>query len=389
MNRQLSRGPWNPSLSRRSLLEVLSAGPTAALAGNLLAGRPAARQGFDVRATQGTGWNLFLRKGGSTRPEDISVNYRHLDYLHQVGVNWLLVFWTNAPEFDDAWVKASEHAHTLGLRIGKAIYGFGGLEPNVPEHLLKPSRKGSKTALCPHDPEARQWVADSLVSRLQPNLDGILIEPAREMFRNCICEQCRSLRPFQWDGLVVNFIADQVLALKPDVQIMLHLNVERMNKAAKQTVSADLAGLRKPIKHIFAWGIDDEASLIDWLDADPRFEAFSKLSRVMLFPKGKVPVQSAEERVAMVFRWCRLAAERGKTGYSFDWRLFGGTVWKGHEKEPPSTRVARRMPASMAIMGAAMKEPYLDPQGQRELLQMLRAQAEWDLDDPAIYYRGV
>jgi hypothetical protein len=378
---------------------ALNGGPQAVaapLAGNLPGGPPSKRQGFEVRATQETGWNVFLRKGDSTRPEDIGVNRRHLDHLHQAGVNWLLVFWTNAPQFDDAWAKASEHAHALGLRIGRAIYGFSGggpetrmAEPRVPEHLLKPSRRGPKTALCPHDPQARQWVADSLVSRLQPNIDGILIEPAREGARDCICEQCRALRPFQWDALIINFIADRLLALKPDVQIMLHLNAVQATRATKQTMSADMGGLRKQVKHIFAWGIDDEASLVDWLDADPRFEAFTKLSRVILFPNGKAPDRSAEERVALVFRWCRLAADRGKTGYSFDWRLFGGREWEGREKDPPSTRIARKVPASIAVIGAAMKDPYLDAQGQRELLQMLRAEAEWDLDDPAIFYRSV
>src|SRR5450759_2653501 len=116
---------------------------TEDLAGNLQVGPSVKQRGFEVRATQDTGWNIFLRKSWSTLPSDISVNYRHLDYLSQSGVNWLLVFWTNAPEFNDAWIKASEYAHKLGLRLGRAVYGFGGggpetsmAEPNVPEQLL-------------------------------------------------------------------------------------------------------------------------------------------------------------------------------------------------------------------------------------------------------------
>ena len=323
------------------------------------------------------------------------VNYRHLDYLCESGVNWLLVFWTNAPEFNDAWFKASEYAHSIGLNLGRAVYGFGGggpetsmAEPNVPDHLLKPSRKGPKTALCPFDQEARQWVADSLVSRLQPEIDGIIIEPARETSRNCICDQCMSLRPFQWDTMVINFIADRLLTMKPGLNIMLHLSAVKTSRSEKQVMSADMAGIRKEVNHIFGWGTDDEESLIDWLEADPRFDAFTKISRVILFPDGKVPETSAGERVAKAFHWCRLAAERGKTGYSFDWRYFGGTEWTGHGNEFPSTRILRKMPASLAVMGAAMKNPYLDAKEQRELLRMLRSNTEWDLDDPAIFYRG-
>jgi hypothetical protein len=39
-------------------------------------------------------------------------------------------------------------------------------------------------------------------------------------------------------------------------------------------------------------------------------------------------------------------------------------------------------------MGATMKDPYLDEKGQRELLKHLRAMIEWDLNNPASFYRG-
>jgi hypothetical protein len=83
---------------------------------------------------------------------------------------------------------------------------------------------------------------------------------------------------------------------------------------------------------------------------------------------SKRPEQSAEQRVAEVFRWCRLAADRGKKGYSFDWRIFGGREWQGHQKEPPTTRLCRKIPASLSVMGTAMREPYLDLTQQRDLL---------------------
>ena len=34
-----------------------------------------------------------------------------------------------------------------------------------------------------------------------------------------------------------------------------------------------------------------------------------------------------------------------------------------------------------------MKDPYLDEKGQRELLKHLRATIEWDLNNPASFYR--
>ena len=114
-----------------------------------------------------------------------------------------------------------------------------------------------------------------------------------------------------------------------------------------------------------------------------------KLSRVLLFPEGKRPEQPAAQRVAEVFQWCRLAADRGKKGYSFDWRIFGGREWQGHQKEPPTTRLCRKMPASLSVMGTAMREPHLDVQQQRELIETLRTTSEWDLDDPSVFYRGV
>ena len=86
---------------------------------------------FEVRTTQETGWNIFLRKGWSTNPQDISVNYRYLDQMHEAGLNWLIVFWTNAPEFDEAWAKASTYAHSLGLRLARGCYLFAGGEPET------------------------------------------------------------------------------------------------------------------------------------------------------------------------------------------------------------------------------------------------------------------
>jgi len=49
----------------------------------------------------------------------------------------------------------------------------------------------------------------------------------------------------------------------------------------------------------------------------------------------------------------------------------------------------KKMPASMAVMGTAMQDPYLDLKGQRELIKKLRTTAEWDLEDPLLFYRGI
>jgi nucleotide-binding universal stress UspA family protein len=383
-------------LPRREALKLLAAGTAAAALGAPRPARAAKRPFFDIRATQECGWNVFLRKGWSTDPKDIGVNYRHLDHLREAGLNWLLVFWTNAPEFKEAWKKASDHAHALGLKMGRAIYGFaaGGpetsmAEPDAPARLLRPSAKGPATAICPNEPEGREWMAGILAKRLEPGIDAIVIEPARETGRNCICKKCREMRPFEWDAMVINFLAERLVRLKPDVKIMLHLSAVNADRAAKRVMARELVGLPRSVEAMFAWGIDDEAAVTDWLDAAPRFAAFTKLSRVILFPDGALPQQTTEQRVERLFRWCRLAADRGKTAYSFDWRLFGGREWKGHEAEPPTTRQARALPASLALMGAALRDPYLDAQGRRELLASLRSRTEWDVDDPAVFYRGM
>ena len=350
---------------------------------------------FDVRGTLGCGWNLFVRRGYSTARRDIRVNFKYFDHVAAAGLNWLVVFWTNSRQFDDAWEAASEHAHSLGVNLARGVYGFSGggseykmAEPAVPEHLLKPSNAGPKTALCPHETETREWMASILADRIQPNLDGVVIEPAREIRRNCVCKRCLALRHYQWVTYIANFMADELQKLKPNLKIMLHLSAVQKDKAAKQAMAQDLAGLRKSVKTIFAWGIDDTESLTDWFDADPRFCAFTKLGRVTLFPGGVQSKQPIETRVGNLFRWCRLAAERDKSGYMFDWRIFGGTEWKGHEQEPPSTRIDNKLPASIALMGAALRSPSLDEHGQQQLIAELRSKTDWDLDDPTVFYRG-
>lgn len=379
-------------LSRRDLLRAMAGSTLLGLEG-FAAGELKA-SAFKVRTTMECGWNIFRRKGYSTNPEDISVNYRYLDNLHEAGLNWLMVFWTNAPQFDEAWAKALPYAHSLGFRVAREVYLFAGGEPetemgepNVPPHLVRMSARGTKSALCPHDPETRDWVARTLEKRLEPDMDGIVFEPPPETGQNCICDRCRALDRFQLDAFMARFVAGHVKKTKPQIEVMLHMNATG-NKAFKDAMAAGLGGLPSSIRYVFGWNTDDEASLTDWLHADRRFQAFTHLSRAILFPDGKASTQSVEERTAKAFRWARLAAGRGKPAYSYDWRMFGGTEWKGHEKDAPSTRLSARIPASIALMGATMKDPDLGENGQRELLKKLRATAEWDLDNPAIFYQG-
>jgi hypothetical protein len=378
------------TLRRRDVLK--------ALAGSTLFGRESlAREGekaFKVRATMECGWNIFRRKGYSTDPKDISVNYRYLDYLREAGLNWVIVFWTNAPGFDGTWAKASRYAHACGIRVARAVYVFAGGEPetemgepNVPAHLVRMSARGTKSALCPHDAETREWVAKALERRVEPDIDGIVFEPPPETFQNCICDQCRALNRFQLDSLMASFVTDRLKKINPDLEVMLHMNAT-WDRAFKQSMAAGLSGLPGSIRYIFGWNTDHEQALIDWLDADHRFQAFTHLSRAILFPGGKPSPQSAEERAAMAFRWARLAADRGKPAYSYDWRMFAGTEWFGHEKDAPTTRLTLKIPASIRLMGATMKHPYLDEKGRRSLLRELRATSEWDLDSPVAFYQG-
>ncbi len=373
-------------------------------------------QAFEIRSTQDCGWNTFVRKGRSTDPKEISVNYQFLDHLQEAGLNWLFVFWTHAPAFDEVWANVSHHAHSQGIRLARAIYVFAGShtgeeyeprsdimgEPNVPSHLLRMSARGTKTALCPHDDETGEWVARSLERRLQPGIDGILFEPPSGLTEECACDRCQALGRFELDTLMANFVTSVVRKTSPIVEIMLHMNASTelrtgvRGKVSRRDIAAGLRDLPEEIRYIFGWltemtdtDTDNEASYVDWLDADPRFQAYTRLSRVILFPDGKAPAASIEERTEMAFRWARLAADRGKKAYSYDWRLFGGTEWKDHESDAPTTRMCKKLPASLALMGATLTEPSLDQRGQRELLGRLRATTEWDLDSPASFYKGL
>jgi hypothetical protein len=263
------------------------------------------------------------------------------------------------------------------------------------------SARGTRSALCPHDRETRAWVAASLERRVHPAVDGILFEPPSGLSQECTCDQCHAVGRFGLDALMVKLVADELQRSRPGLELMLHMNassrlrLDPARKYSRQDMAAGFRDLPRSIRYIFGWltemtdaDFDTEASFADWLDADPRFQAYTRLSRVILFPDGNEPAASIEERTEAAFRWARLAAERGKKAYSYDWRLFGGTEWKGHEEETPTTRLSRRLPASLALMGATLLDPYLGRQGQRELLQKLRATAEWDLDSPASFYHG-
>ncbi len=369
---------------------------------------------FEIRSTQDCGWNTFLRKGRSTDSRDVSVNHRFLDHLREAGFNWLFVFWTHAAAFDDAWAEAVEYAHFLGIRVARAIYVFAGSEtgeeydpktdvmgePDVPGHLLRMSAWGTRSALCPHDPQTLDWVSETLARRVHPSIDGILYEPVSGLSQECVCERCRALGRFELDTLMTRIVSQRLEKAKPGLPIMLHLNAAAQPRgnlrarATRQDIARGLRGLPASIRCLFGWltdmtetETDTEESLVDWLDADTRFQAYVRMSRVMLFPDGRASTASLEERVAMAFRWARLAADRGKTAYSYDWRLFGGAEWKGHESEAPTTRACGKLPASLALMGQTMLDPYLDRSGQRDLLRRLRADAEWDLEDPAVFYR--
>lgn len=349
---------------------------------------------FHMRALYECGWNIFKRKGFSDNPQDISVNYKYLNHVSQAGINWIVIFWANASGFDKAWEDASKYAHSLGIKLARGLYGFCGggaeytmTEPNAPEHLLRDTRLGRRMGLCPFEDEARQWMASIIPKRLEPDIDGIVIEPAREILRNCMCSKCQELLPYRWNVYILNFLTDEIHKLNSNIEVIPYLKMSE-GREEKQAWAKELKALRKEINHIFAWGMDTYDDMIDWLDADLRFEPFTKLSRVLLFPSGKKPSTSIEDRVSSVFRWCKMAADRGKKGYMFDYRIFGGREWQGHENDVPCTRVSDRVPASLMIAGEAMKNPYLDKKGQSELIDYLNEIADWDLDDPEYFYRG-
>jgi hypothetical protein len=349
---------------------------------------------FDVRAVYECGWNLFNRRGFSEDASDISVNYRYLDHLQTAGINWLVVFWTNSRGFDRAWDEAVAYAHAGGIKVARGVYAYSGggpsylmAEPYAPTHLLRESPKGLGTALCPFDEDAREWTARMVRQRLEPNIDGIVIEPARVISRNCICKRCVALHPHDWDALVVGDLTEQIQRIRPDVEVWPYVYLAGGWEELKSMI-VKYAKFSECIRTIFSWGADDEAMLDAWLRADPRFAPYTKLGRVLLFPGGMPPKQPTVERVAAVFRWCRIAAERGKTSYMFDYRIFGGREWQGHLDALPVTRVSERIPASLAVIGAALHNPHLDAKGQHELLERLRTVADWDLDDPKYFYHN-
>ena len=296
------------------------------------------------------GWNLFHREGASEDPATLSVNFDYLDHLHTAGLNTVIVFWANSESFDAVWAEAVPYAHSLGLKVLRAVFGFcgGPLEaPGAPDHLLRESGKGPGTALCPHDPEAREWSLGMIERLLGPDMDGLDIETARHTFRRCICPQCSAMNPYEWDVFVVNFLSEHILRIKPDAEVFMHVYTDALLGGGKALAEA-YGRLNGAIRHIFGWEADDETKMREWFALDPRFEPFAKLGRVLLFPGGASPDTPASDRVARIFRWCRMAADMGKTGYLFDYRMFGGTEWANRPATGlpavPLTRLAKRLP---------------------------------------------
>jgi hypothetical protein len=178
--------------------------------------------------------------------------------------------------------------------------------------------------------------------------------------------------------------------IEPDTEIWMHVFVECF-EGADENLRKAYRRLKGRIHHIFGWEADEENVIGKWLDLDPRFEHFAKLGRVLLLPGGEAPTAPASERVARIFRWRRMSAEKGKTGYLFDYRIFGGMEWKmkgANCTEIPVTRWSAKIPASIAVMRAAMSDPYLNDAGQRELLARHRKEADWDPDDPDHFWKG-
>jgi hypothetical protein len=350
---------------------------------------------IEIRAVMECGWNIFNRNGFSDHPRDISFNRDYIDYLSQAGINWDLVFWTNARAFDDAWNQAVEYAHSVDVKLARTMYGFGGggpensmAEPDAPVGLLRDSPTGPKTAVCPHEEEARAWMSEVVVRRLEPNLDGLIIEPASQIRRNCVCPRCRALAPREWDVFVLNHLADVAQKHRPEIVLGCHLNRADPRESI-ETAAAELRRLSPSVQHVIAWGQDDDHRLVEWLDAEPRFTQFAKMGRVLLFPGDQPSRDPLEERVGRVFRWCRWGAERGKKAFVFDYRIFGGREFRRAEQALPVTRRSDRIPASLALIGAAMQNPAAEPDEQRELIARLRHETDWDLDDPLYFYRGV
>jgi hypothetical protein len=349
--------------------------------------------GFIFRGVYECGWNLFIRDGFKATPDRIRVHYAYIDHLAESGINWLVVFWTNGSAFQSAWEDAAKYAKQKGIQLAKGMYAYSGggpeylmAEPDAPDSILTTSPKGEKTAICPFDEAGRRWVHSQLPDRLYPEIGGIFIEPSRMISRQCICPKCSLISAYEWDVLVLNDIADELRSLNRDILIIPYVYMPPDKEGMLQMAKAYKE--LKQINHVFAWGADDEQTLTDWLETDSRFEVYTKIGRVQLFPNGERPSASAEERAETVFRWCRRAAELGRTHYLFDYRVFGGREWQGHLDNSPVTRASSKIPASIKLMGAAMKDPYKETGEQKRLLASLRTNADWDLDDPGYFYFG-
>ena len=153
-------------------------------------------------------------------------------------------------------------------------------------------------------------------------------------------------------------------------------------------MSRDLRCLPESIRHVFAWGADDEASLVDWLDADSRFEHFAKLGRVLLFPDGTpagLPSRNASHVLFDGAGWPRTGA-RPDTSLT----TASSVEVNGRGTKPmfPIPGGGSTRPASIALMGAAMNNPYLDEDGRLELIARLKSECDWDLEDPARFYKS-
>lgn len=353
--------------------------------------------GFAVRPVIECGWNAFIRKGYSCDPADISVNERFIDHLAETDINWLIIFWTNGPEFQEEWRKLADYAHVRGLKVAKALYGFsaGGPdyryhlgEPDVPRRLLRMNSAGQKLALCPLDEAAREWMREVLPTRItDPDMDGLMIEPSGAVRRHCICEKCKRLRPFENDVIATNFIVEEALEINPDLQIFMLAGGEEAKESMTKMAVA-YQNLHPAIEHIFSFRTDTREFYHHWINLDKRFESCIKLGRIFLFPGGEKPTTSVEERIASLFEWAKLSAEKGKTGITFEYRIFGGIERHFAKKDIPSTRLSEKCPASIALMSAALTNPFLDNASQKELIERLRGTTDWDLDDPQKFYRG-
>ena len=292
----------------------------------------------------------------------------YVDWLSEWKINTVAMLWCNYPVYDEAYADFVRYAHSRGVKVVAFMCPFRPGHEKPPADGLEKGREGAGD--CPRDPENRRWYFNRLVELItrEPRIDGIALETPEHDGIRCPCEKCKQ-NPYP--GIqMLNELVVEIRKHRPDLPISFSLKEATPDADRAKAVFERLIPLSGP-HDWYSNSYVGRPDRVHWHAVSPRCGTYLRPFRNRL--RSKAPEQ---KEIDGVFHDFHEAAKNGVIGYGFCYRFYGGKFgsYTVHEDDAMREKYPDRLgPFSLALLGEASFDPFVEGEAREKKLRRLRA----------------